>query len=154
MDSVYLKGLVSCDRIILKRIWTVSVVKRRYVRWTRCLLLKLNESAEQVVQVIDTGNELIDTASSGDVTKPIWEMPTVATMRPQNEVPCSDPPLPHSPQLLPPPSLPPPPDIHPIFPFCLVFSAELHLPGLIGTARHPDMQIFRIIGFFFLNRLH
>jgi len=33
-------------------------------------------------------------------------------------------------------------------------SVELHLPGLIGTASHPDVQKIRIIGFFFENRLH
>jgi len=33
-------------------------------------------------------------------------------------------------------------------------TVELHLSGLIGTARHPDMQKIRIIGFFFENRLH
>jgi hypothetical protein len=31
---------------------------------------------------------------------------------------------------------------------------EFHLSGLIGTARHPEMQKMRIIGFFFENRLH
>jgi len=31
---------------------------------------------------------------------------------------------------------------------------ELHLSGLIWTARHPNMQKIRIIGFFFENRLH
>jgi len=30
---------------------------------------------------------------------------------------------------------------------------ELRLSGLIWTAGHPDMQIIRIIGFFFENRL-
>jgi hypothetical protein len=34
-----------------------------------------------------------------------------------------------------------------------VSTVELHLFGLIGTASHPDMQKFRIIEFFFLNRL-
>jgi len=33
-------------------------------------------------------------------------------------------------------------------------TAELHLPVLIGTASHPDMQKIRIIGFFFENGLH
>jgi len=36
----------------------------------------------------------------------------------------------------------------------LVYRAELHLSGLIGTASHPDMQKIWIIGFFFENRLH
>ena len=40
---------------------------------------------------------------------------------------------------------------------CHVFAdlrtVELHLSGLIGTASHPDIQKFRIIGFFFENRL-
>jgi hypothetical protein len=31
---------------------------------------------------------------------------------------------------------------------------ELHLSELIWTARHPDMQKIRIIGFFFENMLH
>jgi len=31
---------------------------------------------------------------------------------------------------------------------------ELHLSGLIGTVKHPDMQKIRIIGFFFENMLH
>jgi len=31
---------------------------------------------------------------------------------------------------------------------------ELHLSGLIGTARHADIQKIGIIGFFFENRLH
>ena len=35
-----------------------------------------------------------------------------------------------------------------------VRAVELHLSGLTGTARHPDKQKVRIIGFFFLNRLH
>jgi hypothetical protein len=30
-------------------------------------------------------------------------------------------------------------------------TAERHLPGLIGTASHPDVQEIRIIGFFFEN---
>jgi len=30
----------------------------------------------------------------------------------------------------------------------LVYRAELHLSGLIGTASHPDMQKIWIIGFF------
>jgi len=34
------------------------------------------------------------------------------------------------------------------------YAVEFHLSGLIGTARHPDMQKIRIIGFFFANRLH
>jgi len=33
-------------------------------------------------------------------------------------------------------------------------TAELQLSGLIETARRPDMQKIRIIGFFFENRLH
>jgi hypothetical protein len=33
-------------------------------------------------------------------------------------------------------------------------TVELHLFGLIGAARHPDMHKFRIIRFFFANRLH
>ena len=33
-------------------------------------------------------------------------------------------------------------------------TAELHLPGLIGTVSHPDMQIIRVTGFFFENRLN
>jgi hypothetical protein len=33
-------------------------------------------------------------------------------------------------------------------------AVELNLPGLIGTASHPDMQKSRIIGFVFENRLH
>ena len=33
-------------------------------------------------------------------------------------------------------------------------SGELHLSGLIGTARYPDMQKIRIIEFFFENRLN
>jgi hypothetical protein len=33
-------------------------------------------------------------------------------------------------------------------------TVELDLSGLIGTAKHPDMQIIRIIGFLFENRLH
>jgi hypothetical protein len=33
-------------------------------------------------------------------------------------------------------------------------TVELRLSGLIGTANRPDMQKIRIIGFFFLNRLH
>jgi len=32
--------------------------------------------------------------------------------------------------------------------------AELQLSGIIGMARHPDMQKIWIIGFFFENRLH
>ena len=78
--------------------------------------------------------------SSGDVTdssdgglNPISEMFTLAVLRPQNKVPCID---------------TPPPTTIQIFPFCLVISAELHFSGLTGTASHPDMQIFRIIGFF------
>ena len=67
-DSVYLEGLISSDRIILKRIRTVSVGKRGYIRWTSCLLVKHNVSAAQVVHVIVTGTELTDTAFSGDVT--------------------------------------------------------------------------------------
>jgi len=33
-------------------------------------------------------------------------------------------------------------------------TVELHVSGLIGTARYPDMQKIRIIGFFFENMLH
>jgi hypothetical protein len=33
-------------------------------------------------------------------------------------------------------------------------TVKLHLPGLIGTASHPDNKKIRIIGFFFGNRLH
>ena len=33
-------------------------------------------------------------------------------------------------------------------------TVERHLSGLTGTARHPDMQKIRIIGFFFENKLH
>ena len=33
-------------------------------------------------------------------------------------------------------------------------AVEFHLPGLIGSARYPDKQKIRIIGFFFENRLH
>jgi hypothetical protein len=33
-------------------------------------------------------------------------------------------------------------------------TVELHLSGLNGTTSHPDMQKFRIIGFFIENRLH
>jgi len=33
-------------------------------------------------------------------------------------------------------------------------TAGLHLSGIIGTARHPDMQKIRIIEFFFENSLH
>jgi hypothetical protein len=29
-----------------------------------------------------------------------------------------------------------------------------HLPGLMGTPRHLDMQKIRIIGFFFENKVH
>jgi hypothetical protein len=36
----------------------------------------------------------------------------------------------------------------------LLDAVELHSPGLIGTARHPDMQKIQIIGFSFENRLH
>ena len=31
---------------------------------------------------------------------------------------------------------------------------ELHLSGLTGMARYPDMQKIRIVGFFSENRLH
>ena len=31
---------------------------------------------------------------------------------------------------------------------------ELHLSGLTGMAKHPDMQKIQIIGFFFENRPH
>jgi hypothetical protein len=37
---------------------------------------------------------------------------------------------------------------------CTVCTVEIHLSGLIGTARHPYMQKIRIIGFSFENRLH
>ena len=33
-------------------------------------------------------------------------------------------------------------------------TTELHLSGLTGTTRHPDMQQIRMIGFFFKNMLH
>ena len=33
-------------------------------------------------------------------------------------------------------------------------TAELHLSGLTGTAKHTDMKKIRIIGFFFENKLH
>ena len=33
-------------------------------------------------------------------------------------------------------------------------TVEIHLSGLIRTARYPDVQKIRIIGFFFENRLH
>jgi len=33
-------------------------------------------------------------------------------------------------------------------------AAELQLSGLTGTASHPDIHKFRIIGFFLENRLH
>ena len=33
-------------------------------------------------------------------------------------------------------------------------TVELHLPGLIGTTSHPDMDKIRINGFFFENRLN
>ena len=36
----------------------------------------------------------------------------------------------------------------------VVVTVELHLSGLMGTARHPVMQKIGIIGFFFENRLH
>jgi hypothetical protein len=36
----------------------------------------------------------------------------------------------------------------------VVDTVELQLPGLTGTANHPDMQKFRIIEFFFENRPH
>ena len=35
-----------------------------------------------------------------------------------------------------------------------MYTVELHLLELIETASHPDMQKFRIIVFFFENRLH
>jgi len=35
-----------------------------------------------------------------------------------------------------------------------ICTVELHLSGLLGTARHPDMQKTGIIGFLFENRLH
>ena len=34
------------------------------------------------------------------------------------------------------------------------YTVELNASGLIGTVSQPDMQTFRIIGFFFENRLH
>ena len=34
------------------------------------------------------------------------------------------------------------------------FTIELHLSGLIGMVRHPDVQKIRIIGFFIENRLY
>jgi hypothetical protein len=37
-------------------------------------------------------------------------------------------------------------------PECL-YTVELHLSGLIGTASHPDMKKIRVIGFFFEKRL-
>jgi hypothetical protein len=33
-------------------------------------------------------------------------------------------------------------------------TVELHFSGLTGTASHPDIEKFRIIGFFFENMLH
>jgi len=36
---------------------------------------------------------------------------------------------------------------------CNANTVELHLPGLIGTASHPDMQKIRM-RFFCENRLH
>ena len=36
----------------------------------------------------------------------------------------------------------------------LALTAALHLSGLTGTAKHPDMQKIPINGFFFENRLH
>jgi hypothetical protein len=33
-------------------------------------------------------------------------------------------------------------------------TVKLHLPGLFGMASQPDMREFRIIGFFFENRLN
>ena len=33
-------------------------------------------------------------------------------------------------------------------------TVEFHLPGLLGSTYHPDMQKIRIIGFFFENSLH
>jgi hypothetical protein len=39
--------------------------------------------------------------------------------------------------------------------FCITADTiELYLSGLTGTAKHPNMQKIRIIGFFFENRLH
>ena len=35
-----------------------------------------------------------------------------------------------------------------------VSTVELYLPGLIETTIYPDIQIIRITGFFFENRLH
>jgi hypothetical protein len=36
----------------------------------------------------------------------------------------------------------------------LYSTAQLHLPVLIETVRHPDIQTIRIIELFFENRLH
>jgi hypothetical protein len=41
-----------------------------------------------------------------------------------------------------------------VFVLFLYGTVELHLPGLIWTANHPDIQKIRIFGFFFENRLH
>jgi len=41
-----------------------------------------------------------------------------------------------------------------VFVLFLYGTVELHLPGLIWTANHPDIQKIRIFGFFFVNRLH
>jgi len=41
-----------------------------------------------------------------------------------------------------------------VFVLFLYCTIELHLPGLIGTVNHPDMQKISITGYFFENRLH
>ena len=41
-----------------------------------------------------------------------------------------------------------------VSPITPVFTAELHLSGLTGTASHPAMQKIRIIGVFFEHKLH
>ena len=38
--------------------------------------------------------------------------------------------------------------------YCEVRTVELHLSGLIGTARRPDVPYSQIIGFLFENMLH
>jgi len=38
--------------------------------------------------------------------------------------------------------------------FSFLYTAKLHLSGINRTASLPDMQIIRIIGFLFRNRLH
>jgi hypothetical protein len=35
-----------------------------------------------------------------------------------------------------------------------LYTAALHLSGIIGTSSHPDMQEIRKIGFFSENKLH